>query len=224
MKIISYDSSRLTCLFPFEEVVPLAGANDREIVEGIKNKYNFLKGPDLAVAEEIAKNGYKFENGQFSFERTNFRIANLGIYRDGIVINAPRTDGSEAFLDDLIAFVRSEFSFRDFITAPRRRFQSEVVVEFEHPLENLVQSFKSIADAISKPLNKIYETKVSLGLERLDFDVDKTMLPTPAPGPQRFILERRISVAFEHERYYSAAPLQTANHIAVLERIEELAA
>jgi len=224
MKVISYDSSRLTSLFPFEEVVPLAGANDREIVESIKAKYDFLTGPDLSKSEEIAKSGYKFENGQFSFNSENFRIANLGIYRDGIVINAQKTDGSEAFLDDLIAFVREEFSFRDFITEPRRYFQSEIVVEFEHSLNDFIRSFEKIVSVISQPLKRIYAIDIPLGLARIDFDVDKTRLATTAPAAiQRFIIERRIGVAFEKERFYSAAPMRTPDHVSVLEEIEKLA-
>ncbi len=223
MRIIAYETCRVTCLFPFEEVVPLGGANDREIVDGVKNRYRFLKGPEL-TGEAVAKNGYKFENGQFAFNAAPFTIIDFTIFRDGLVINATRTDGAEAFLEDVIAFMQREFSFRDFITKPRRIFLSQIVVEFDRPLEKLVQSVGKIASVISKPLKQIYEMEIPVKFARLDFDVDKTALPTPAPVglQQRFILERRVGIPFEKERYFSAAPMRTDDHIKALEEIEKL--
>jgi hypothetical protein len=188
MKVVAYDSSRVTCLFPLEEAVPLSGVNDRAIVEGVKNKYSFLKGPDLSI-DEVAKNGYKFDSGQFVLDSQIFRIAEFAIFRDGLVIAATKTDGSEAFLDDVIAFLQKEFSFRDLETTPRRYFQSQIVVEFERSPEGLLKSLDRLTAAISKPLKEIYEMEIRMRFARLDFDFDKEGTPTQvAAAVQRFVL------------------------------------
>ena len=70
MKIIAYEASRLTILFPYEEVVPLAGVNDREIIEKVTARYKFLKSPSL-VSEEITKNGYRFRSWANYYKRLN---------------------------------------------------------------------------------------------------------------------------------------------------------
>lgn len=222
MKIVAYETARVTCLFPLEEVLPLIGTVDRVIVDGIKNKYKFLKVPDLAT-EDAAKNGYKFENGQFKFQGEICRITDFAIYRDGLVINAAKTDVAEAFLDEVIELAQKEFSFRDFVTRPRRYFQSQLVIELSKSPERLVRSLDQITRAISKPLAGIYDVDVPMRLARIDFDFDKTTKTVPAPATvQRFILERRVGVSYDKERYFSAAPMRTAEHLQVLEEIEAL--
>jgi len=221
MKIVSYKTCRVTSLFPFEEVIPVTGANDREIVGKLKDRYSFLKPPDLTLPnEEFAKNGYRFEGGQFKIGSEIARIADFSIFRDGIVINARKTEYAEAFLDDVIAYSQKEFSFRDFTTRPRRYFQSQVVVEFERSPAKLIQSLDKITSVISKRLQEIYEMEIPMKFSRLDFGFDKTMPGAPRTTVQPFIIERREGVSYEKERYFCAAPMRTNSHIEVLKEIE----
>jgi hypothetical protein len=222
MRIIAFETCRVTALFPFEEVTPLGGVSDLDIVEKIKARYAFAKAPDLATAE-VSKNGYKFETGKFSFESTPARIADFAVYRDGIVINASKTNVAEAFLDDVISFMQKEFSFREFMTPPRRYFQSQIVVEFDRTPEKLINSLNAIASAVSEPLVAIYGVKIPMKFARLDFDADKENLSFPAPATvHKFIIERRLNIPFAKERFFCSAPMRTDTHVAVLEKIETL--
>lgn len=222
MRVINYDSSRVTSLFPLEEIIPLSGVNDREIIEALTGRYKFLKSPDL-TKDDVTKDGYKFASGQFSFESSIFRITEFSIFRDGLVILATKTDGSEAFLEDVIAYMQKEFSFRDFETKPRRYFLSQIVVEFDRSPERLLKSLEKLTAIISEPLEQIFGMKIPMKFGRLDFDFDKMTKPNPSPGVvHRFILERRAGIPFEKERFYSAAPMRTAEHEKVLEEIESL--
>jgi hypothetical protein len=207
-------------LFPLEEVIPLGGVNDPDVVEKIRERYRFKQVPDLK-SEEIAKNGYKFESGQFQFMSSTVRIVDFALYRDGIVINGIKTDGVEAFLEDVISYMKKEFSFREFITGPRRYFQSQIVVEFDRSPAKLIRSIERITTAISGRLRNIYGMEVPMEFGRLDFDYDKTASPAPA-AVQRFIIERRTGIPFEKERYFCAAPMRTDEHEAVLKEIEGL--
>jgi hypothetical protein len=222
MRVVNYDASRVTSLFPFEEVTPLSGANDREIIGAIADKYKFLKIPDLAK-DDIAKDGFKFASGQFMFESSVFRLNEFSIFRDGLVINAATTNGSEAFLDDVIKFMRESFSFRDFVTKPRLFFQSQLVVEFDRSPEKLLRSLDQIAEIISAPLKKDYDPAIQMQFSRLDFDVDRSPgKPLIARSVQRFGIERRLDIPFEKQRFFCVAPMRTNTHIAVLEAIEKL--
>jgi len=222
MKIIAYETSRLTVLFPYEEVVPLAGVNDREIIEKVAARYNFLKSPSL-VGEEVAKSGYKFEAGQFTVKGSAERISDFSIFRDGIVINSTKTENSEALLDDAIEYMKSEFSYRDFITPPRRYFQSQIVVEFSKSPDKLITLFAEISAVVSEPLKEIYGMDVPMKLGRLDFAADKLKLSVPAPATvHNFIIERRVGVPFENERFFCSAAMRTATHVSVLEKIEAM--
>jgi hypothetical protein len=222
MRIINYDSSRVTTLFPLEEIIPLSGANDREIIDAVTKRYGFLKSPDLAK-DDVTKDGYKFGSGQFPHGVTVFKIGEFSIFRDGLVVTAATTDGSEAFLDDIIKFMRESFSFRDFETKPRRYFQSQLVVEFDRPPENLLKSLHEITAAISKPLAEIYGAEIPMQFYRIDFDLDKIGIVVPAAATvQKFIIERRLGVPFDKQRFFCAAPMRTHNHIEVLQSIETL--
>jgi hypothetical protein len=222
MRIIAFEMSRVTVLFPYEEVIPLAGVNDRDIIEKIAARYQFLKIPNLLV-DDTAKNGYKFENGSVTKNGGTARIADFSIFRDGIVINAPKTDNAEEFLDDISEYMKSEFSYRDPITPPRRYFQSQLVVEFDKSPGKLIVSLDKIAATISEPLKEIYGADIPMKFGRLDFDVDKSKLFLPAPAAvHRFIIDRRTGVPFEKERFFCSAPLRTKTHVSVLEKIEAL--
>lgn len=222
MRIIAYETSRLTMLFPYEEVVPLGGVNDREIVEQVTSRYKFLKSPSL-LTEETTKNGFKFEAGQITVNGAVERITDFSIFRDGIVINSTRTDNSEALLDDVMNYMKDEFSYRDFITPPKRYFQSQIVVEFDKSPEKLIAPLAQISSVISEPLNEIYGQDIPMKFGRLDFAADKLKLSLRAPAIiHNFIIERRLNVPFENERYFCSAPLRTTTHISVLEKIEAL--
>jgi hypothetical protein len=220
MKIIAYETCRVTMLFPLEEIIPLGGASDPEVIAKVQARYHFVRGPDLK-SEEIAKNGYKFEGGHFKHGEMTVRIVDFALYRDGVVINGVETEGVEAFLDDVVAFMQKEFGFRDFITKPRRYFQSQVIVEFAQSPSKLIRSFDRITAAISEPLKRIYDLEVPIGFARLDFETDRTTTHAPA-AIQRFIIERRAGISFDNERYFCASPMRTRDHVAVLEQIEGL--
>jgi len=221
MKIVAQESARITVLFPLEEVVPLSGFNGLEAINKIQQRYEFLKVPDPGVSrEEIAKTGYKFGTGQIQLNGTKGVIVQLGIFSDGISADAQDSEIAEKFLIDIIRYLQSDFSFRPFATEPRWFFHNQMVVEFKNSPAGLIASFGKISDAISKYLDRNYKTHVPMSFFRLDLQVDKNIVPEPAP---KFILERRVGIAFEKERYYSSAPLRTVDHIALLEEIEKLA-
>lgn len=46
--------------------------------------------------------------------------------------------------------------------------------------------------------------------------------PVSASTQSHFQLERTIGVPFSEQRYYSRAPLQTEDHLALLEEFEEI--
>jgi hypothetical protein len=222
MRIIVFESCRVTALFPFEEIIPLGGASDLDITEKIQSKYDFVKGPSLTT-DDVSKNGYRFETGKFVHESKPARIADFSVFRDGIVINAARTEAAEAFLDDVTAYMQKEFSFREFMTAPRRYFQSQIVVEFDVSIAKIIRSFESIAATISEPLTEIYGTDIPMQFGRFDFSADRTRLSLPSPATVHpFIVERRVGIPFEKERYFCSAPLRSNDHIRVLEKIEKI--
>jgi hypothetical protein len=220
MNIISYDHAKVTVLFPFEEVAPLGATSGIPIVSKIVDRYNFRKGPDINQSQaEIAKNGLKFENATAIIHDINVNIIEFVVFSDGVVITSPTTEQSELFWDDVSSWMITENGFRNFTEIPIRRFVSQLVVEFNKPLERLVGPFEAMSKIISDRLSPIYDQEVPLGFSRLDLEYDKSSFRSSIIVP-KFIIERRQGVPFNKERYYCSAPIRTKDHIAILETIE----
>lgn len=220
MEIVAYELAKVVMLFPLEEVVPLGGVNDPDVLAKVQERYHFTKSPDLKT-DDVAKNGYKFEVGHFQLKNADIRVADFALYRDGIVINATTTDAAEAFLDDIIPYMQKHFLFRDFITKPRRYFQSKIIVEFARSPAKLIQHFEKITTSISKRLEETYSLEFPMDFMRVDFDFDRTKNNAPTLI-QKIIIERRVSIPFDKERYFCAAPMRTPDHAALLREIEGL--
>jgi hypothetical protein len=132
MNLVSLESGRTTWLFPVEEIIPLGGADGPKIIAAISSKYTFTHPPANPTREDIDKNGLKFAGGQMLHEG---KIANIGefiVFNDGIVAVSSSTELAESFLQDVIAFLVSEFEFRKISSDLKKVHISTVVVEFNN--------------------------------------------------------------------------------------------
>jgi hypothetical protein len=224
MRLIAFETSRTTLLFPLEEISPLAPIDGREVVESIVNRYNFKGFPPPNIPrEEINKIGAKFENGLFSPEGHLTNIFDFTAFSDGIVVTSNTTESGSAFIDDVLTFLRERFAFRQFVSKVQRTFLSQVVVEFDRPLSGLFAAHGKIADLIANQNRQIYGVPAVMDFGRLDLELDKTASPLRL-GVPRFIIERRPGVPFSQERYFCSAPMHTKSHLELLEEIERMAA
>ena len=223
MKIVSFESARVTWLFPIEEFVPAAGANNPSVLALIAQRYNFSIVPTTTTREDMNKNGLVFGMGHFQHAGQHFVVTDFAIYSDGLASVAEKSEWAVAFLEDVVAWVKAEFGFREVSSGIRKLFHSTVVVDFDTPPSKLVQGFNRIADFISSRAITVFPDKKPMDFARLDFETDKRALAGQVMVP-KFTLERRQGVDFSQERYFSAAPMTTADHLATLEEIERVAA
>jgi hypothetical protein len=221
MRIISYDSARVTSLFPLEEISPKR-SNIYNIVEKIGGRYSFAKRPDFSLPRtELDKTGLRFESGSFRFGDSDTPISDCTAFSDGIVINAQTTEVAEAFWNDLSDWLRKENNFRDFTITPTLRFISQLVVEFDGSINNILIEYGNISSIVSDAVSEIYEDKIEMEFARFDLDFDKIGRKSHHVIP-KFSIERRVNVAFERSRYMCNAPIRTRNHVEILEKIERL--
>ena len=223
MKIISYNTARVTWLFPLEEIGPLNGMNGANLIAEISRRYEFKNIPTLTTPEEMQKNGVKFGLGNFKADERIQVITELSVYSDGIVAVTERTEAGRLFLIDLLDWLRREFEFREFSSEVKELFLSEVTVEFDRaPLSRLLSSFEVITNIVSGYASPIIRTKDTMGLARIDLEFDRAS-PYVKQAAPRFVIERRLNVPFEQERYFCSAPMHTMEHIESLIQIETLA-
>jgi hypothetical protein len=223
LKIVSFDNGRVTWLLPLEEFAPASAVNSVSVVGEIAARYNFSQVPTITTRDAMAKNGLPFGMGRFEFDGSKFMVMDFIVYNDGLVAVAEKTEWAEAFLENVVSWVKSEFGFREISSGIRKLYGSTLIVDFERPLSRLLSDYNQIAELISSRSITIMPHPHPMQFSRLEFEVDKATLEGQTALP-KFILERRGGVPFSQERYYAVAPMHTADHIDVLTEIEKLAA
>jgi hypothetical protein len=221
LKVVSFESARVTWLFPLEEFAPAAGANSLSMLTLIAQRYGFSIVPTITTREDLNKNGLVFGMGRFQHNGQTFVVTDFGVYNDGLAAVAQKSEWAEAFLEDVTSWVKNEFDFRE--VAVRKLYSSSIIVDFETPPSRLIKNFKRIADFISDRTVTIVADRKQMEFARLDFEVDRNTIAGQVMIP-KFAIERRSGINFAQERYYSNAPMRTADHIETLEEIERVAA
>ena len=219
MNVVSVESGRTTWLFPVEEILPLGGADGPKLIAAISSKYKFTHPPANPTREDVDKNGLKFAGGQIVHKGTILNIAEFVAFNDGIVSISTSTENAEAFLQDIYAFLVSEFAFREITSDVKKVHLSTVVIDFDASLNNFVQGRSTEIDLIGKHLNSINNTDFPVEVARIDFVLNKDPEFRP-PNIPRLTIEKRAYTQFSQHRYFSVAPIHTAKHLEVLERIE----
>jgi hypothetical protein len=222
VRLIAIDTGRATWLFPLEEISPLEPLDRGQLTAALVDRYGFAAFPaPNTPAEEINKNGAKFQNGFFTFGGRRANITELAIFTDGIVVNSNSTEAALAFIEDLTNYVRSNYGFRDFTSKVRKILVSQLIVEFDTRLVALIPLFEKISALINKETGQLYETPVAMDFGRIDFLFDKEKAGINYAAP-RFLIERRAGVPFAQERYYCSASMHTDSHLRILAEIEKM--
>lgn len=188
----------------------------------IKERYQFTYSPNLSLPwDDVQKNGWKFQLGKLAVKDSTVLIQELNIYNDGIVVNATTTDDAEAFLKDLFAWARETAGIRDLTNVGRRLFVSNVVVEFERPVNQLINGFKDFSLILNKLMQATYKADLPMQLRTLAFHYDQLALPEWIKVTY-FSIDRRIGHKYEENRFFCEAPLRTSDHLNALEALENL--
>lgn len=170
------------------------------------------------------KNGLVFGLGHFQIGSETVGISDFIVYNDGIVAMAQKTEWAEAFLADLFNWVKENFGFRDLSVGIRKMYASTLVADFDSPLSGLVSNYEALSGIITSRTMTIMRDRKPMQFSRLDFEIDRRTLDSGQLALPKFVLERRVGIEFEQERWLSVAPMQTTQHVEVLAEIEVLAA
>ena len=130
-------------------------------------------------------------------------------------IRALSTKDSDDFLDDLLTRFSEELKlphYEDVITG--KNYVSQLYVKTEKALLSINPALKEIADYLTENVSDMGTVHFEVG--GIHFWPEQTILLKPGV----FIFERMLNVPFAEESYYSGAPLQTDNHLELLDKLE----
>jgi hypothetical protein len=216
MKVITTEQGQVLDLVPVEELRPPGGVYLPDFIQSITARYGFISGPTNPL--EAASSGAKFQHGRFIVDDTPAVIKELAVYNDGIIVDAFNTRVADLMLDDFFSWTTEIFKLRERRTQNPRTYTSVVVVEFERAAERALGKFTQVSELLSKSLSSAYGWNYEYNLQRIAFAVDPKTIP-PLRNTQ-FFMERRLQAPYAENRWFSGAPMQTEEHLRLLEAIE----
>lgn len=212
MKLLSIDISTLTILgftsrTANQIYLPL-------LLRNFLDRYHFLKYPENLLA---TSSKYEFAHGIFG----DGAIDTLEVYQDGFVVGSKsNTEFLDAFAEDLLDFLSDQWDISLVKSnSVDRMYQSALVIETEKDILRPLQSADRLADAVQKSLSMTTGLDVEFSPFGFSLSADQAKISTMRPPV--FKIERRIGIEYQFNQYFTAAPLRTKDHLALLEDWEQ---
>ena len=216
MNIVAFSSGSFIVLFPLEAFTPVSGLNERRTVDAIRERYKFVSSPDMSSSRaELEQTGIVFERGVHETAAGQVAINRLSVHNDGVVVRSNRTEHAEAFFNDVTSWLIEEHECRQVRQKPL--YVSEIVVDFEAPVANMINNSKEIVNLLLSHVDKRREVKAA-AFSALSFE----FATKDSMAAAKFLIERRVGTTVDDERYFCSAPLTTERHLEVLQEIERL--
>jgi hypothetical protein len=216
MNLIATDTGRVLQLIVMEEIKPSSGIFMPALYQQLAERYAFVGRPQYD-AETITK-GAKFQHGRHLTPAKTIAIKEMGIYNDGIIIDAENTDDAEYIIEDFMVWAATAFALRPRKTMIPRIYSSVVTIEFDAAIEPALRGLDTITARASAALRQTYGWEHVVHLLRLGINADPQAVPLHRNT--QFFIERRLGRSYGENRYQAGAPLRTEDHLTLLVGIE----
>jgi hypothetical protein len=163
------------------------------------------------------KNGTIFRVGRFVHGEREIIVTELHMYHLGAAASTTSsTEDSDLFIDDLLAWLSSHFQV---LLTPygERAYSSQLEFRLNKPLPEYFPHLASLGLQIPQFLSNFWPTKPAYEVTSVTLSFDPN---TKLTGLGNFRIERREGTAFDANLYWSEAPLQTKQHLLLLESFE----
>jgi hypothetical protein len=204
MELINVVIAKSVWLFSLEELNPRGVRLNPTISAALKDRYDFQNQTDKTPAT------VNLNNGGFKADGVEVAVS-LKIYSDGFIgETSASTETSDAFLHDVLTWSADQFGLNYHPGLVKKRmYSSEIVVHADVALTDacgrLISFLADLSNVFGHHPQQV--TGFSFGAD------GQTAMPS-------FSFERRESVPFSENRYYSRAALQTDAHLALLNQFE----
>jgi hypothetical protein len=197
------------------------GLSLQEMFKKLNERYNFAKSPQHPLDVDPKTSTLMFQLGTFTNSAKKSVNVTLGIYNNGISgETTSSTDDVTEFLQDLTAWMGKEYGLQlppDF----KKGYLSQITVELDVSLAlaALNPKLQTISGMLSAKTTTLDGKPRQFEVGAINFwpeDVGAQLAPAP------FRLERKWGVPFSSNQYFSLAPLETGQHVAVITEMERI--
>lgn len=215
MKLLSVLQARTVAFLEADEFIPRHHIFGPEVMQGIVERYGFLKMPEKMEDFLDEQKGIQFAYGRWEGTVIN----QLALYTHGIAVEtAASTDISEKILHDVLNWGANTLDLNYHPNMIRRKaYVSGLVFSTDVPLNALHPKLRGIVrrltGSVANSLGHAYPYEVT----GIYFGYDTTHMKPNAPI---FTIERLADVPFAENKYFSTAPLPTNEHLKLLDDFE----
>jgi hypothetical protein len=197
--------------------VPISGLQGRlygpNLARPFERRYGFLQGPLTVEQWDISK-GIAFLHGVFE----GTVIEKFTLFTDGVVCETKvDTLIAERFIDDALKWAREEGGFAIPGEPVSRGYISRVNVQMDVDLDRAIPGLTEFGTEIARTVTAYGRNLAhQYGVAGLHFHLD----PSNPAAPLPFLFERTINQPYSSRQYFSSAPVTTADHLRLLEKLE----
>jgi hypothetical protein len=217
MELLNIVRARSIWFFEVRDINPRGRYLDLALMEGLKERYRFTKYPSSATDFDET-GGLVFSGGPFEPREGLLISVDFGVYNDGVLADTrSSTKDTDLFLEDVLSWATKDVQIVFHQEMLRRKlYVSEMHVRTERPLNNINPRLHSFMERLSSLAGSGHHSPFELA--SLGFWVESS---SAAISPQ-FQFERQLNTPFSERRYYTRAPLQTEDHLKLLDEFEDL--
>ena len=208
-----------------EDVVPLAGLLQRDLIQFIGNLYNFDVKPHIPanIPQQAMLPILTFNQGRFESGGQSHPVIQLIAFQNGDAVMASDTEIAERILTHYLDDLDSGLGFRNKTVSQTRYYVSNIIVEFDYDIAARLEGINIISELLNKEISR---SDAPFSVKRLALGsgdpVPLVFAAAEATSHADFTLERRAGQPYSSNRYFSSAPTRTEDHIRILESIEKL--
>jgi len=207
-----------------DDVTPPRGIVTRDLINFITTNYQFTVFPQIPQGIPPALiPSFNFQSGFMTVGTEKIPIVQLSVVKNGDLVTAVTTETADIVLNDLMARLNEQFGYRFRTAEMHRTYLSNFIVQFDGGLEKIIDALGRIETILSEHIPR---QSMPFKIKRLAFGYGD---PVPLSSPMSldavdnadFTIERRNGSPYSENRFFCSAPVRTAEHLALLERIEK---
>jgi len=200
-----------------------------DLVDGLKARYGFRHiptGQELINPPPNQPTNFlwgKCHIGGRTITVESLQVQNYAALATSVsVTTRTSTDDSDLVLADLQQWVVADFKVNAKQVFPAN-YVSQLEFIVDRPISEQLMILKPLAELVTG-LVRGYGFTACPDYEPSSFILffDNSKFTNPPTFAGSFLVDRRAGAGYEENRYYSQAPLRTADHIALLNELEKL--
>lgn len=215
MKLLAISLARLTAFTDIYEWSPQNAIPFHEFSQAFVERYKFLKSPQTLEEFDLQK-GVAFQAGEFG----PIGILSVTFFPKGIVIDTrSSTEDAENFLSDAGEWAEQFFGIEHSPNRmSRKTFLSELSFYSEVPFDLINPKLRKLAARAGEVASSYAREPETFELASISFVTE----PPTRLGILSLRIERLGGNPFWEKKYFSSAPLPTAEHLALLTEFESI--